>query len=154
MDFLLISWMYAIHPKLNSGYWHSLRCRLNFLLLYINDVHFCSETLFVFFFFEDDTNILYALKKFNEIHLDLIYKRRRFLLLAQRYGTRCQKARSRLLKKLKKHAKEYLQKRLKGALLNILKTEENYTENYKIMANLKKNIYLYLLYIHADWNLQ
>ena len=70
----------------------------------------------------------------------------RFLLLAQRYGARCQKASSRLLKKLKKHAKEYLYKRLKGALLNILKTEEN----YKIMANLKKNIYLYLLYIHAD----
>ena len=74
----------------------------------------------------------------------------RFLLLVQRYGARCQKASSRLLKKLKKHAKEYLYKRLKGALLNILKTEENYTENYKIMANLKKNIYLYLLYIHAD----
>ena len=71
----------------------------------------------------------------------------RFLLLVQRYGARCQKASSRLLKKLKKHAKEYLYKRLKGALLNILKTEEN----YKIMANLKKNIYLYLLYnIHAD----
>ena len=50
------------------------------------------------------------------------------------------KASSRLLKKLKKHAKEYLQKRLKGALLNILKTEENYTENYKIMANLKFTI--------------
>lgn len=74
----------------------------------------------------------------------------RFLLLAQRYGARCQKASSRLLKKLKKHAKEYLYKRLKGALLNILKTEGNYAENYKIMANLKKNIYLYLLYIHAD----
>ena len=47
-------------------------------------------------------------KKFSEIHLDLICKRIRFLLLAQRYGTRCQKASSRLLKKLKKHAKEYL----------------------------------------------
>ena len=61
-----------------------------------------------FFFYEDDTNILYAVKKFSEIHLDLICKRMRFLLLAQRYGTRCQKASSRLLKKLKKHAKEYL----------------------------------------------
>ena len=106
---------------------------------------------FFFVFFEDDTNILYAVKKFSEIHLDLIYKKMRFLLLAQRYGTRCQKARSRLLKKLKKHAKKDLQKRLKGALLNILKTEENYTENYKIMANLKKkhlhisSIYTYRL---------
>ena len=50
--------------------------------------------------------------------------------------------------------KKTFRKDSKGALLNILKTEENYTENYKIMANLKKNIYLYLLYIHADWNLQ
>ena len=72
-----------------------------------------------------------------------------FLLLAQRYGTRCQKARSRLLKKLKKHAKEDLQKRLKGALLNILKTEENYTENYKIMANLK-NTFTYIFYIYIQ----
>ena len=75
----------------------------------------------------------------------------RFLLLAQRYGTRCQKARSRLLKKLKKHAKEDLQKRLKGALLNILKTEENYTENYKIMANLKKTFtYIFYIYIQIE----
>jgi len=69
----------------------------------------------------------------------------RFLLLAQRYGTRCQKARSRLLKKLKKHAKEDLQKRLKGALLDILKTEEN----YKIMANLKKT-FTYIFYIYIQ----
>ena len=72
----------------------------------------------------------------------------RFLLLAQRYGTRCQKARSRLLKKLKKHAKEDLQKRLKGALLDILKTEENYTENYKIMANLKKHLHISSIYTY------
>lgn len=103
-----------------------------------------------FFFYEDDTNILYAVKKFSEIHLDLICKRMRFLLLAQRYGTRCQKARSRLLKKLKKHAKEYLQKRFKGALLNILKTEETYTENYKIMANLKKKTFTYIFYIYMQ----
>ena len=64
--------------------------------------------IYFFLFFEDDTNILYAVKKFSEIYLDLIYKRMRFLLLAQRYGARCQKASSRLLKKLKKHAKEYL----------------------------------------------
>lgn len=75
----------------------------------------------------------------------------RFLLLAQRYGTRCQKARSQLLKELKKHAKEDLQKRLKGALLNILKTEENYTENYKIMANLKKTFtYIFYIYIQIE----
>ena len=75
----------------------------------------------------------------------------RFLLLAQRYGTRCQKASSRLLKKLKKHGKEYLQIRFKGALLNILKTEENYTENYKIMANLKKTFtYIFYIYIQIE----
>lgn len=107
--------------------------------------------IYVFFFFEDDTNILYAVKKFSEIHLDLIYKRMLFLLLAQRYGTRCKKASSRSLKTLKKHAKEYLQKRLKGALLNILKTEENYTENYKIMANLKKTFtYIFYIYIQIE----
>ena len=100
-----------------------------------------------FFFFEDDANILYAVKKFSEIHLDLKYKRMRFLLLAQRYGKRCQKARSRLLKKLKKHAKQDLQKRLKGALLDILKTDN--TENYKIILNLKK-IFTYIFYIYIQ----
>ena len=39
--------------------------------------------IYLFFFFEDDTNILYAVKKFSEIHLDLICKRIRFLLLAR-----------------------------------------------------------------------
>ena len=50
-----------------------------------------------------------------------MYKRMRSLAMAQRYGMRCQIA----LKK--KHIKEDLQekKNLTGALLNILKTEDN-----------------------------
>ena len=45
--------------------------------------------------------------------------------------------------------KKTFRKDSKGALLNILKTEENYTENYKIMANLKKNIYLIISSIYT-----
>ena len=48
-----------------------------------------------------------------------MYKRMRSLAMAQRYGMRCQVA-------LKKHIKEDLEeKKLKGALLNIPKTEDN-----------------------------
>ena len=49
-----------------------------------------------------------------------MYKRMRSLAMAQRYGMRCQIA-------LKKHIKEdpQVKKKLKGALLNIPKTEDN-----------------------------
>ena len=39
-----------------------------FVILYINDVHFCSEK-FNFFLFADDTNILYADKNLKSIEL-------------------------------------------------------------------------------------
>ena len=39
---------------------------------------------------------------------------------------------------LKNITKKTFRKRLKGALFNILKTEDNYIDNDKIMAKLKK----------------
>ena len=39
-----------------------------FVILYINDVHFCSEK-FNFFLFADDTNILFADKNLKSIEL-------------------------------------------------------------------------------------
>ena len=60
-----------------------------------------------------------------------MYKRMRFLVLAQRYGMRCQIA-------LKKYQGRPSEKKLKGALLNILKTEDIYIDNNKIIARLKK----------------
>ena len=41
-----------------------------FVILYINDVHFCSEK-FNFFLFADDTNILYADKNLKSIDWEL-----------------------------------------------------------------------------------
>ena len=47
--------------------------------------------------------------------------------------------------------KKTFRKDSKGALLNILKTEENYTENYKIMATLKKTFtYIFYTYIQIE----
>ena len=57
-------------------------------------------------------------------------RRAPLLVLEQRYGMRRQIA--------LKHIKEELQKKIKRALLNVLKTEENYIDNGKIMAKLKE----------------
>ena len=50
--------------------------------------------------------------------------------------------------------KKTFRKDSKGALLNILKTEENYTENYKIMANLKKHLLISSIYTYRVHDLQ
>ena len=60
--------------------------------------------------------------------LDLVYKRMRSIMLAQRYG-------------MSNSFKNISKKKLKGKLLNILKTKDNYIDNDKIMARLKKFSY-------------
>ena len=60
-------------------------------------------------------------------NLDLIYKRMRSLMLAQRY---------RMSNSFKKISRKTFRKKLKGKLSNILKTEDNYIDNDKIMARL------------------
>ena len=59
-----------------------------------------------------------------------------------------------MLNSFKKRKKKTFRKKLKGALLNILKTEDNYVDNDKIMTNLKKiltyisSLYSYIIYIY------
>ena len=60
-------------------------------------------------------------------NLDLIYKRMRSLMLAQRY---------RMSNSFKKISRKTFRKKLKGKLSNILKTEDNYIDNDKILARL------------------
>ena len=55
-------------------------------------------------------------------------------MLAQRYG-------------MSNSFKNISKKKLKGKLLNILKTKDNYIDNDKIMARLKKFSYNSSLYI-------
>ena len=60
-------------------------------------------------------------------NLDLIYKRMRSLMLAQRYG---------MSNSFKNISRKPFRKKLKGKLSNILKTEDSYIDNDKIMARL------------------
>ena len=60
-------------------------------------------------------------------NLDLIYKRMRSLMLAQRY---------RMSNRFKNISRKTFRKKLKGKLSNILKTEDSYIDNDKIMARL------------------
>ena len=60
-------------------------------------------------------------------NLDLIYKRMRSLMLAQRY---------RMSNSFKNISRKTFRKKLKGKLSNILKTEDNYIDNDKILARL------------------
>ena len=60
-------------------------------------------------------------------NLDLIYKRMRSLMLAQRY---------RMSNSFKNISRKTFRKKLKGKLSNILKTEDNYIDNDKIFARL------------------
>ena len=57
-----------------------------FVILYINDVHFCSKK-FNFFLFADDTNILYADKNLKFIELTVNHSKyliTKIIRLAQR----------------------------------------------------------------------
>ena len=58
-------------------------------------------------------------------NLDLIYKRMRSIMLAQRY---------RMSNSFKNISRKTFRKKLKGKLSNILKTEDNYIDNDKILA--------------------
>ena len=60
-------------------------------------------------------------------NLDLIYKRMRSLMLAQRYG---------MSNSFKNISRKTFRKKLKGKLSNILKTEDSYIDNDKILARL------------------
>ena len=60
-------------------------------------------------------------------NLDLIYKRMRSLMLAQRYG---------MSNSFKNISRKTFRIKLKGKLSNILKTEDSYIDNDKILARL------------------